>query len=85
MAFALYFPIVIPCPLERVLTYFNVCTTLEVLVLRKMICFLGDTNNDFSIVAVILFAFYFRLNIFTRFQIFCWKPLEAEGEESCEC
>ena len=30
-AFALYFPIVIPCLLERVLTYFNVYTKVEVL------------------------------------------------------
>ena len=30
MAFVLYFPIVIPCLLERVLTYFNVYTKLEV-------------------------------------------------------
>ena len=39
MAFALYFPIVIPCLLERVLTYFNVCRKLEVWVLRKMMLF----------------------------------------------
>ena len=30
MAFVLYFAIVIPCLLERVLTYFNVYTKLEV-------------------------------------------------------
>ena len=30
MAFVLYFPIVIPCLLERVLLYFNVYTKLEV-------------------------------------------------------
>ena len=48
MAFVLYFPIVIPCLLERVLTYFNAYTKLEVLVLRKMMLFLvGDTKIDF--------------------------------------
>ena len=36
VAFVLYFPIVIPCLLERVVTYFNVYTKLEVLVWKKM-------------------------------------------------
>ena len=35
MAFALYFPIVISSPPERVLAYFSVYTKLEVLVLRE--------------------------------------------------
>ena len=67
MAFALYIPIVILCLLERVLTNFSVYTNLEVLVLRKIMLFLWRHKNwfFFSIVAVILFVFYFRLNIFT--------------------
>ena len=36
IAFVLYFPIVIPCLLEGVVTYFNVFTKLEVLVWMKM-------------------------------------------------
>ena len=39
MAFVLYFPIVNSCLLERVATYFNVYTKLEVLVWRKMTLF----------------------------------------------
>ena len=35
IAFVLYFPIVIPCLLEGVVTYFNVYTKLEVLVWMK--------------------------------------------------
>ena len=37
--FCFIFPYVIPCLLERVLTYFNVCTKLEVFVWRKMMLF----------------------------------------------
>ena len=36
MAFVLYFPIVMPCLLEGVVTYFNVFTKLEILVWMKM-------------------------------------------------
>ena len=35
MAFAWYFPIVIPCLLERVVTCVNVYTKLEVLVMKE--------------------------------------------------
>ena len=84
MAFALYFPIVIPCLLERVLTYFNVCTKLEVLVLRKMMLFSWRTNIDFSTVAVILFGFCCRLNIFTSKISNLLLSLEAEGGGGCE-
>ena len=86
MAFALYFPIVyMPCLLERVLTYFNVCTKLEVLVLRKMMLFFfGDTNIDFSIVAVVIFGFCFRVDIFTNKISNLLLTLEAEGGRVCE-
>ena len=36
MAFVLYFPFVVPCLLERIVTYFKVYTKLQVLVWRKM-------------------------------------------------
>ena len=36
IAFVLYFPIVVPCLLEGMVTYFNVLTSLEVLVWIKM-------------------------------------------------
>ena len=66
IAFALYFPIVIPCLLERVLTNFSVYTKLKVLVLRKNDAVLLETQKlIFSIVAVILSGFCFRLNFFT--------------------
>ena len=78
MAFALYFSVVIPCPLEHMLTYFSVYTKLEVLVLRKNDTVLLETQKlIFSIIAVILFGFYFRLNFLqVRFQICCylWGP-----------
>ena len=54
MVFVLYFPIVIPCLLQHVLT-FNAYTKQEVLVLMLI----------FSIAAVILFGFCFRLDVFT--------------------
>ena len=53
MVFVLYFPIVIPCLLQHVLT-FNAYTK-QVLVLMLI----------FSIPAVILFGFCFRLDVFT--------------------
>ena len=62
MAFALYFPIVIPCLLERVLTYFSVYTKIEVLSLKENYAALLETQK-FSITAVILFSFCFRVNI----------------------
>ena len=64
-AFVLYFPIVIPCLLERVLTYFNVDIKLEILVLRKMMLFLVDTNIDFFYSSCNFIGFCFRLSIFT--------------------
>ena len=55
------------------LTYCNVYTKLEVLVLRNNdAVFLEIQNVNFSIVAVILFGFCFGLNIFTRFQARCY-------------
>ena len=36
MAFALHFSIVIPCLLERLITYFNIYTKLEAIVWRNM-------------------------------------------------
>ena len=78
MAFALYFSVVIPCPREHMLTYFSVYTKLEVLVLRKNDAVLLETQKlIFSIIAVILFGFCFRLNFLqVRFQICCylWGP-----------
>ena len=66
MAFALYFPIVIPSLLEHVLTNFSVYTKLKVLVWRKNDAVLLETQKlIFSIAAVILSGFCFRLNIFT--------------------
>ena len=44
ITFLLYFPIVIPCPLEGVVTYFNVFTRLEVLVWMKMRLFSWRDN-----------------------------------------
>ena len=64
-AFVLYFPIVIPWFPEWVVTCFNVYTTLEVLVCRKMRLFSWRQNLIFSIVvATVLFGFCFRLNTF---------------------
>ena len=66
MALALYFPIVVRCLLEHVLTYFSAYTKLEILVLRKNEAVLLETQKlIFSIVVVLLFGFCFRLNIFT--------------------
>ena len=80
MAFALYFSVVIPCPLEHMLTYFSVYTKLEVLVLRKNDAVLLETQKlIFSIVAVILFGFCFRLNIFTSAISNSLLPLGAKG------
>ena len=66
-----YFPIVIPCLLERVLTYFNIYTLTRSCSQRDYeAIFLKRQNMIFSIVAgSIWFAFCFRLNIFTRFHI----------------
>ena len=47
-------------------------------------CFPGDTNIDVSIVAVILFAFCFRLDIFTNKISNLLLTLEAEGSGGCE-
>ena len=62
--FCFIFPIVIPCLLERVLTYFSVYTKIEVLSLKENYAALSETQK-FSITAVILFSFCFRVNIFT--------------------
>ena len=65
--FILYFLIVIPCLLERMVTYFNVYTKLEVFVWKKT-RMLTWRNKIliFSIVAAsILFGFYFKLYIST--------------------
>ena len=78
MAFALYFSIVIPCLLERVLTYFNVCTKLEVLVLRKMMLFSWRHKHLFFYSSC---NFICRLNIFTSKISNLLLPLEAEGVE----
>ena len=84
MAFVLYFPIVIPCLLERVLTYFNAYTKLEVLVLRKMMLFLvGDTKIDFFYSSCNFIGFCFRLNIFTKISNLL-LPLGAERGGGCE-
>ena len=48
IAFVLYFPIVIPCLLEGVNTYFNVFTKLEVLVWMKMRLFSWRNTIWFS-------------------------------------
>ena len=83
-AFVLYFPIVIPCLLERVLTYFNAYTKLEVLVLRKMMLFLvGDTKIDFSYSSCNFIGFCVRLNIFTKISNLL-LPLGAERGGGCE-
>ena len=59
MAFALYFPIVMPCLLERVLTYFNVCTKLEVFVLRRMMLFSSRHKHWFFYSSCIYIWFLF--------------------------
>ena len=65
-----YFPIVIPCLLERIVTYFNVYTKLEVRVKEYHAVFLKRQNLIFSVVGQSSsFVFCFRLNIFTRFLI----------------
>ena len=48
IAFVLYIPIVIPCLLEGVITYFNVFTKLEVLVWMKMRLFSWRDSTWFS-------------------------------------
>ena len=48
IAFVLYFPIVIPCLLEGVVTYFNVFTKLEVLFWMKMRLFSWRDTAWFS-------------------------------------
>ena len=58
MAFVLYFPVVIPCLLERVATYFNVFIKLEVLIMKEI-------QNVFLKIQNLSFSFCFRLNIFT--------------------
>ena len=47
-------------------------------------CFPRDTNIDVSIVAVILFGFCFRLDIFTNKISNLLLTLEAEGSGGCE-
>ena len=73
---ALHFPIVILCLLERVFTYFNVYTKLDVIVWRNMSLFsLRDKIWYFSIVAESIW-FVFALDwIFleVRFQTSCWR------------
>ena len=78
IAFVLYFPIVIPCLLEGMVTYFNVFTKLEVLVWMKM-------RLKFDLVVVsVLFGFYFRLNISTSKISNLLLPLGIEGGGACE-
>ena len=46
--------------------------------------FFGDTNIDFSIVAVVIFGFCFRVDIFTNKISNLLLILEAEGGGACE-
>ena len=55
IAFVLYIPIVIPCLLEGVVTYFNVITKLEVLVWWG--CFLGEAIWFSSCKYIVWFLF----------------------------
>ena len=77
MAFVLYFLIVIPGLLERVITYMK----LEAIVWRSTMIFtLTRQNLIFSIVAgSIWFHFCFRLNIFTTKISNLLLPLGVEG------
>ena len=84
MAFVLYFPIVIPRLIERVLTYFNVYTKLELLVFRKMMLFFVDTKIDFFYSSCNFIAFCLRLNIFTIDISNLLLPLGAKGGMVCE-
>ena len=85
MAFVLYFPIAIPCLLERVLTYFSAYTKLEVLVLKKMMLFLvGDTKIDFFYSSCNFIGFCFRLDIFTSKISNLLLSLGAERGGGCE-
>ena len=77
MAFVLYFPIVIPCLLEGVVTYFNVYTKLEVLFWMKMRLFSWRHAIWFS--SCILFGFYFRSNISTSKLLNLLLPFGIEG------
>ena len=77
-AFVLYFPIVFPRFLERVVTYFYVYTKLEVLVSEKMRLFSWRQNLIFSIV-MLVFCLVFALDwilLQVRFQIYShlWGP-----------
>ena len=65
-----------------VLTYFNVYTKLEVLVLRKMMLFLVDTKIVFSIVAVILLLFVLN-SIFLQYFEFA-VTIRERGGGICE-
>ena len=68
MAFVLYFPIVIPCLLESVVSYFNVYTKLEVLVWRKIRLF-SSRHKTFDILDIpcfsllLLVAFVLKHNV----------------------
>ena len=73
MAFVLYFPIVIPCLLESVVTYFNVYTRQN---------FLEDKKLDFFYSSCKYFISFFVLDLIflqIRFQVWCylWGPRRA--------
>ena len=72
MAFVLHFPIVISFLLERVVTFFNVYTKLEVLVWRKMRLFFWRHTIWFNS-CMYFIGFCFRLNISTsKISNFCY-------------
>ena len=75
MAFVLYFPNVILCLVEQVVTYLSVYTKPEIKGWKKQ-------NMIFSTVAgSIWFAIYIRLNNFTNKILKCLLPLRAEEAE----
>ena len=79
MVFVLYLPIVIPCLLENVVTYFNIYTKLDVLVWMKIKLFFWRHTVWFSSCNYFIFLFCFWLNVSTSKISKLQVPLEIEG------
>ena len=70
-AFVLHFTIEIPCLLEHVVSYFNVYTKLKGTWMNMSLFSQGDNLIFSKVAGSIWFVYYFRLIIFTTFQICC--------------
>ena len=82
VAFVIHVPILIPCLLERVVTYFNEIYSLK----ENEVVFLNRQYFIFSVVAGnIWFIFCFRLNIFTGRISNLLLPFGAEGTGDRKC